>query len=56
MTEGVGQSLLTINSSLLTCVATVGSLPNGLGTLPSCPACTNPFLTRAYQKSLHEIS
>lgn len=53
--DAVGQSLLTLTSSLLTCAATVGSLPNGLGTLPSCPAHTNTFLTRVYQKSLHEI-
>jgi len=51
----VGQYLLPHTSSLATCDATLGGLPNGLGILCSGPAYANIFLTRVYQKSLCEI-
>jgi hypothetical protein len=36
-------------------VTTVGSLPTGLCTFLSCPACANKFHSRIFRKSLCEI-
>jgi len=53
--DGIGHCLLPQTSSLATCNSTLGSLPNGLGTLRSGPACVKIFLTRVYRKSLCDI-
>ena len=55
VSDGIGQCLLLQTSSLVTCDSMLGGLPNGLGTLHSCPACASIFLTRVYRKSLCDI-
>jgi hypothetical protein len=49
ISDQIGQCLLPQTSSLVTCDSTLDSLPSGLGTLRSDPACVNIFLTRVYR-------
>jgi len=56
VSDGVGQCLLPLTSSLSTHLSVLCGLPNGLCTLRSSPTCASIFLTRVNKKSLCEIS